>query len=91
MTTIQNTTLRVTATAVRAAVVTLLALTGVALLVITMANTSGSITPSHVLSAMPTVSLSTYFIALGSYIGAVALTGARENARAAEKTQFDIR
>jgi hypothetical protein len=94
MTAIQNSrtaTIRVTASAARVAriaAVTVLALAGAALLVLAMSNTSG---PSHVLSALPTWTLTTYFVALGSYITAVAVTGARENARAAEKTQYDIR
>ncbi|MCW2748949.1 MAG: hypothetical protein JWR83_59 [Aeromicrobium sp.] len=88
MTTIQNPALRVTATVVRVAAVTALALAGAALVVIAMGTTSG---PSHVLSTLPTWTLTTYFVALGAYIAAVAVTGARENAREAEKTQFDIR
>ncbi|MCW2799974.1 MAG: hypothetical protein JWQ70_1446 [Aeromicrobium sp.] len=88
MTTIQNPALRVTANVVRFAAVTVLGLAGAALLVIAMSSTAG---PSDVLSALPTWTLTTYFVALGAYITAVAVTGARENAREAEKTQFDIR
>jgi hypothetical protein len=91
MTAIQNSrtaTFRVTASATRVAAVTVLAVAGAALLVIAMSNTSG---PSHVLSALPTWTLTTYFVALGAYIAAVAVAGAHENARAAEQTQFDIR